>query len=208
LTLFAHENDFNDAFLAAALANKIPVSVLKGFTALESAFNPNAYRAEAGLPQVTTPSDGTVVPDASYGLMQILFSTAQGAGFQGDPNDLFDPKTNVTYGAAFLAGLLKKYPNVLDAIAAYNMGTPRAAGNTTDKIIAIYGQPGPDWAYANQPYVDRVASYIAYYQALENANAAKAAAVLDLIKKKIMRVAATFLDRSLSDSSKDQWPGR
>jgi len=35
---------------------------------------------------------------------------------------LFDPATNIKYGAAFLAGLLKKYPDVLDAIAAYNMG--------------------------------------------------------------------------------------
>jgi len=31
MTLFAHENDFNAAFLSAAVANKIPVSVLKGF---------------------------------------------------------------------------------------------------------------------------------------------------------------------------------
>ena len=33
--------------------------------------------------------------DASYGLGQILFGTARGLGFDGTPNDLFDPKVNI-----------------------------------------------------------------------------------------------------------------
>jgi soluble lytic murein transglycosylase-like protein len=93
MTLFAHENDFNAEFLSAAVANKIPVSVLKGFAAMESNFVKTAFRQEKN--------------DASYGIMQILFKTAQGAGYKGDAAGLFDPATNVKYGAAFLAGLLK-----------------------------------------------------------------------------------------------------
>lgn len=194
MTLFAHENDFNAAFLSAAVANKIPVSVLKGFAALESAFNAQAFRQEKN--------------DASYGLMQILFKTAQGAGYKGAASGLFDPATNIKYGAAFLAGLLKKYPNVLDAIAAYNMGYPRKAADTTDIIKGIYGTPAADWVYANQPYVDRVAAYVAYYQAVENTDTAKAATLLDLIKKKVMRQAANSLDPSSLDSFRGLWPGR
>lgn len=184
--LFADEDTYNDEILAAAVATKIPVSSLKGIMAMESQFDPNAYRDEPDI------------QDGSRGLMQILYKTAKGVGFDGDPDDLFDPATGALFGAKFFAQLVARYPNYLDAVASYNMGSPRAAGNTTPTIVGIYGQPGPDWTYANQPYVDRVAAYTAYYQAVENNDAAKAATVLDLIKKKIIRRAALSLEPPLS----------
>jgi soluble lytic murein transglycosylase-like protein len=196
MSLFAAENKFDHEFLTEAVALKIPVSVLKGFAALESAFNDKAHREEPAI------------KDASYGLMQILFKTAQGVGYKGTADGLFDPATNIHFGGLFLKGLLQKYPNVLDAIAAYNMGYPRKASATTETIKKIYGAPAADWVYANQPYVDRVASYIAYYQALENTDKSKAATILDLIKKKDCRKAALSLDPFLLGSFRDQWPAR
>ncbi len=192
--LFPHENDFNKEFLSAAVAVKIPVSSLKGLAAMESAFNPAAYREEAAI------------KDASYGLMQILFRTAQSVGFTGKPEELFDAGTNLSWGSKFFAGLVKRYPAYLDAVAAYNMGSPRKAKDlkpgtgTYDTIVRIYGKPGPDWVYQNQPYVDRVASYTAYYQAVEDGRMADAAAIEDAIKKKIIQPPLDSFERLLSDS--------
>lgn len=39
-----------------------------------------------------------------YGLMQILPETAQTMGFQGSPDQLLDPRTNLRYAGAYLRG--------------------------------------------------------------------------------------------------------
>ncbi|MEX3016453.1 transglycosylase SLT domain-containing protein [Gymnodinialimonas hymeniacidonis] len=39
-----------------------------------------------------------------YGLMQILPETARGMGFQGQPNDLLDARTNLEYAGRYLRG--------------------------------------------------------------------------------------------------------
>lgn len=170
--LFPKENDFDFAFLSASQGSGVPLSVLKGFAALESAFDPKSYRYEPHI------------DDASYGLMQTLYKTAKAEGYRDQPEGLFDPATSTKYGALFLAKLLKKYPVLSDAVASYNMGFPRSAERTTPLIKKLYGEPKPGWKYANQPYVDRVLAYIAYYQALENADRAAAAEIEDLLKKK------------------------
>lgn len=175
--LFPNQDAYNAQFLAVSQKVGVPVSILKGFAALESAFNPKAYRAEVAI------------SDASYGLMQILNRTAQGEGFKGLPDALYDPYTNIFYGGSFLKKLLMKYPDLSQAVAAYNMGYPRLEKDTTTSIKAIYPASDADratWTYANQPYVDRVMAYIAYYQTFETGDAAKRALILDAIKKKIM----------------------
>lgn len=174
--LFKSENDFNKEFLAAALDLKIPVSVLKGVASAESAFNAKAFRAE---PQIN---------DGSYGLMQILYKTAKGEGYNGTPGGLLDPAVNIMWGSRYLAGLLKRHADLSAAVASYNMGFPRKAKDTTPAIVRIYGEPQPSWTYANQPYVDRVLSYISYFQTFEKPDPVRRAAIEDLIKKKISPV--------------------
>lgn len=39
-----------------------------------------------------------------YGLMQILPETARQMGFRGEPSDLLDPQTNLTYSVKYLRG--------------------------------------------------------------------------------------------------------
>ena len=39
-----------------------------------------------------------------YGLMQILPATARSMGFRGQPNDLLDAETNLTYAVKYLKG--------------------------------------------------------------------------------------------------------
>lgn len=65
-------------------------ALIMGIMQTESSFNPRAYRAE---PQIN---------DASYGLMQVLYSTARDRGYGGAPDGLYDPEVNIRLGIAHL----------------------------------------------------------------------------------------------------------
>lgn len=187
--LFQNESTYNAEFLKASQATGVPVSVIKGVAAVESAFNAKAFR------------DEPKIGDASYGLMQILYKTAKGMGYQGAPAGLADPAVNALYGAKYLRGLLAKHSDLSAAVASYNMGFPRRAHATTPTIVGIYGQPQPDWIYANEPYVRRVLAYIAYYQTFERPDEKKRAVILDLIKKKDLATPRAMLQNPLFPSS-------
>lgn len=180
--LFPREDEFNDVFLRVAAETGVPYCVLKGFVALESAFNPKAYRYE---PHIN---------DASYGLAQVLVRTARGVGYQGTPEGLFDPYQSVLCGGRFIRNLSKKYPSLSDVVAAYNMGYPRKIAATTPLIASIYKyplefreRPPEGWVYANEPYHWRVMAYIAYYEARQANEMARAEEILGLIRAKDTR---------------------
>ncbi len=65
-------------------------AMVMGVIATESSYRVMAYRAE---PQIN---------DASYGLMQVLYSTARDRGYDGPPEGLYDPLTNIRIGMAHL----------------------------------------------------------------------------------------------------------
>ncbi|HEX6960210.1 MAG TPA: lytic transglycosylase domain-containing protein [Ferrovibrio sp.] len=91
-------------------------ALVMGVMQQESAFNPMAYRYEA--------SRG----EASYGLMQLLYSTARDRGFSGDPAGLYDPATNIALGMAQLKWsfdyLASRLGTVTEAqwLSSYNAG--------------------------------------------------------------------------------------
>jgi soluble lytic murein transglycosylase-like protein len=96
-----------------------PADVL-AFIAVESSFRPNAYRYEAKL------------RDASYGLMQILYKTARGIGYDGPPEGLYDPETNIRFGMRYLAYVrdflrprLGREPDWQEIASGYNGGPGR-----------------------------------------------------------------------------------
>ncbi len=77
----------------------------------ESSFLPDAYRDEPGI------------ADASFGLMQVLMSTAAMFGFVGTDDDLKEPETNIRYGMAYLDWLRKQTGGNEEAvIMSYNEG--------------------------------------------------------------------------------------
>lgn len=108
-------NDYKDDIANASTDYGIPVSWIQAVIMTESSGNPNAYRAE---PQIN---------DASYGLMQLLYSTAKGLGYAGAAEGLYDPKTNVRLGTYYLKQIASR-PNVgMDierVYSAYNSGKP------------------------------------------------------------------------------------
>lgn len=138
--------------IATAYASQAGLSV-GDFTALikatirqESNFDPNAYRAE---PQIG---------DASRGLMQLLDRTARGLGFGGASDDLYDPHTNILYGARLLAQNLQQADGRLDvAVSAYNAGFSRERPHDAKRDST--------GAISNAAYVTRVLGFYDQYRA-------------------------------------------
>lgn len=66
------------------------------------------------------------INDASYGLGQILYGTARGIGFRGQPSELFDPETNIDLIGKYHRRNLDHYKNLTpqELTTAYNTGSP------------------------------------------------------------------------------------
>jgi soluble lytic murein transglycosylase-like protein len=104
---------FDDLIQSAAAVNAVPESWIRATIDVESAWNPDAYRAE---PKIN---------DGSYGLMQLLERTARNLGFTGDVAELFDPATNIEWGAKLLGDLRRRYGDDFRLVySAYNSGNP------------------------------------------------------------------------------------
>ncbi|WP_238298270.1 transglycosylase SLT domain-containing protein, partial [Methylobacterium soli] len=101
-----------------ARANGVPAAFVHQVVKRESNYNPNAKGGSA------------------LGLMQIKHATARGLGYKGEASGLYDPKTNLRYGIAYLAGAYRTAKGDLArAYHYYNRGYYYAAkrqGITTD----------------------------------------------------------------------------
>ena len=110
----------------------------------ESGFNPTAYRAE---PEIN---------DASYGIMQILLSTAKTIDSSSTVQKLYDSTFNISVGTRYIAGNMARYPNDIEStIAAYNAGSAYINANVD------YTNSKGDTSV--QDYVDNVMKNYAMY---------------------------------------------
>lgn len=73
-----------------ASTHGLPPELAEAVVTIESRWNPRA-RSHAG----------------AIGLMQIKYATARGMGYGGTVAGLYEPKTNITFGLAYLAGAHK-----------------------------------------------------------------------------------------------------
>jgi len=142
---------------AAAERYRLPRGLVYAVAEAESGFNPSAYRLEPAI------------NDASYGLMQLLTSTARRLGFAGPTVELFDPYISAELGARLLREnldtVVAAHPQleasgeaVARAVAAYNAGwskqrpadAPRdAAGNFTNaEYVAKVARLAREWELA------------------------------------------------------------
>lgn len=134
----------------AALAHGLDPHLLQAVVEQESSYRFYAYRFEAafydrylkGKPEYAgwSPEECS----ASYGLCQVMFSTAREHGYTGEPWGLFDPNVNLDIGARVLGKLLvwarSQYKGlaskeaatvVRSALASYNGGK---SGNAPDDV--------------------------------------------------------------------------
>lgn len=166
---YSREADYDGYVNAEAAAQGVPVELVKAIIGAESAFVAGAKRPE---PQIN---------DASWGLMQLLYRTAQGLGYSGDPSGLLDPSTNIHFGTALLAQLLSRTNgDIAGAASAYNGGyRPRLGfGAKATKTVTVCLAHDPKTGecirsrtvspgeFANQSYVDRVLSNYNYFVSL------------------------------------------
>lgn len=168
---------------AAATAAGVPPGLLSGLVDHETGgtWDPRSIRQE---PQIS---------DASRGLTQILLRTAQGMGYTGTADGLFDPATNLRYGALYLAQQYRRAGSWPAALSAYNGGYRPAAGfgaplTAPRRVVLAYSQTQKGvplrWydaaagAFANQPYVDDVLSRAAAFGWMAPAPAASVASLL------------------------------
>lgn len=173
LMLFTHENDFNAHAenISRQVFPAVSPGVIKAVIATESGFRVRAYLEEAG-------------GDGSIGLMQLRLTTANGLGYAGTKEQLFDPGANVYYGTKLLDQLLRRVhgdtvgpPDWEAVYSAYNGGYRPALGfgvrvtkptriclrkdPVTKRCVKFFdAKPGE---FGNQPNVDRFARMLDYY---------------------------------------------
>lgn len=101
----------------------------------ESSGNARAYRYEPHL------------KEGSYGLTQLLASTARELGLQGSPEQLYDPATALDYAGRYFQKRQKQYPQAkwndpVEAYRVYNTGNPRGKFNpgVGERFLEIYNQ--------------------------------------------------------------------
>ncbi len=104
---------YSNLITEISCTSHINPALVAGIIAQESRFDPTKKRVE------------NRIHDVSIGLMQITTRTARWMGLRGSPRKLYNPAVNITYGVRYLSLLLQKHPYGVDAVAAYNAGTPR-----------------------------------------------------------------------------------
>ena len=138
---------------------KVKKLLLKAIATIESSLGVRAYRYEPGFwirylknnPEWKDRDPSEV--SASYGLMQLMYTTAHGLGFRGTGEDLYNPVINIELGAKLVRNLMDKVrekhsylnTNLWDieiSLSWYNGGSK--------------GNPGEDGKLRNQRYVTRV----------------------------------------------------
>lgn len=82
----------------------------------------------------------TTHQQTSWGYMHIMGANAREYGFEGFLPELTGADLGLKYGCIHLKNLLRKYPDIYDAIAAYNAGSVRKTSGGM---------------YTNQKHVDR-----------------------------------------------------
>lgn len=120
----------------AADAQGIPRALIRAIVSIESSWRPDAYRHEPGFFrryikgtdwERSHGGDSRRIA-ASYGLGQLMWSTAVAEGFSRtlDPEELFDPELNLRYTAKHLRRLWDRHGgDIEDVAAAYNSGRPK-----------------------------------------------------------------------------------
>jgi len=170
---WTNEERWDDAIQVAAGNHGIPADLIRAIIATETQFRPNAVRQEPAI------------KDASIGLMQILYGTAKGEGYAGvvgDPrllSGLYDPFTNITFGASYLARMYDRAnEDVARAMSAYNGGWRPELGfgtkatkalticiardQTTGKCIRTRAVKAGE--FGNQPYVNATMANYQYFR--------------------------------------------
>ena len=141
-----------DVVNAGSFGNWYQRSSFMAFCETESDFDPKAFRQEpSGV--------------ASYGLMQVLDSTAAGLGLVGDPTQMYEPKVGILYGLKYasqgwnyLTTHFGRPPTLAEWSAGYNEGYGAAAQGRPDQLyVTTWTTNRAKWLYLDAPAQDGAA---------------------------------------------------
>lgn len=155
-----NEIDLDKIFCINAKKYKLSKILLKSVAMVESAMDPHAYRFEPEFWEnylKEHPLWSEKVPEkvsASYGLMQLMYTTAWELGFRDEPEELYNPVYNVELGAKLLRRHLNKMKgiqNIEPYIAHWPWGIALAWYNRGRK-----NNPDVTGKLKNPEYLDKV----------------------------------------------------
>ncbi len=131
-------NAYQAQIRAASEKHQVPIPAILATIVTESGGKPDAYRFEPAFydrylkdtsPWTENPYYGEPKRiSASYGLMQIMYTTAYNIGFRGKPEDLYDPATAIDVSTAYIASAAQRKQHQWDPpkiACAYNAGSVR-----------------------------------------------------------------------------------
>lgn len=123
---------YTDLIQRVATTYGLPADVLEGQVIAESHGDPDALRYEPAFydhylrgksPDIVKAHQYRSLAACSFGLLQVMLETAYEDGFDGRPEDLFDPMIGLAWGAKHLRQLLDWADgDLVRALAAYNGG--------------------------------------------------------------------------------------
>lgn len=129
--------DYDKLFCKYGKENRLPKLFIKAVAVAESALDERAYRYEHNfwLKYLANHKDWKdrepSEVSASYGLMQLMFTTAHSLGFSGTPEELYNPVYNIALGAKLLRkninivhkrNMQSRYSDYEISLARYNGG--------------------------------------------------------------------------------------
>ena len=152
--------DLDLIFCTIAKKYRLEKNLVKAVAIVESALDVRAYRHEPMFWErylkdndAWKDKDPKIV-SSSFGLMQLMFTTAWQLGFRGQAEDLYNPVINVELGAKLIRQLMDRIRSTTNirlwpldiALARYNggsKGNPRADGRLrndsyVEKVLAAY----------------------------------------------------------------------
>ena len=148
--------DFRGLYQRFGKAYRIDPRLIEAVVRQESAGKPHAFRYEAAIRQ------------ASYGLMQVLGSTARGMGLEPAMSEavLCDPEVGVLYGVKVLADNLNRFAASVQQDRQNGVYEVLAPPLPFPVMVALArynggykGNPGPDGSIRNSKYVEGVAKH-------------------------------------------------
>lgn len=114
---------FGGAISSAASITGLRQGVIIALIIQESGGRPGAWRNENTGKSGYNAELQTSVDRASYGLIQILWSTAKSIGYTGTGPGLYDPTVSILWGSRYLKGMYdKENGNLYNTFRAYNGG--------------------------------------------------------------------------------------
>ena len=151
--------DLDLVFCTIAKKYRLEKTLIKAMAIVESALDVRAYRHEPMFwdrylkNNVEWKDKDPKIVSASFGVLQIMFTTAWSLGFRGQAEDLYNPVINVELGTKLMRQLLSNIQiqgiDIKYQIWPIKIMLSRYNGGSV-------GNPRSDGSLRNQSYVDKV----------------------------------------------------